>query len=467
MTALLDATDEQMVALAGLVESLHVAEATLSSMQAARDGLLALAGRLAIDIAKQGDHPDRGDHSIRTVAAEIGAVQRASDRTVERRMASASLLVEQFPAVWRAQGDGRISAGHSRVIVDAGSQIEDDADRAAYAAAVLPLAEEESPNRLRALARRIAERFAPSTIDERHRRARSQRRVWVSDGEDGMAGLHVHAPATLVHGMFDRLSQAAHIIREENRRAKKEAAREGRDFDADDRTVDEIRADLLADLVLTGTWSGHDSEDGLLSEIRGRVEVTVPVTTLMQDDGAEIDTEDDEDADADDTDADARPDARARSTAPAPPAELDGALPVDGRTARCLAGAAAIWDRVLTHPVSGRMLAVDGYRPSPRLRRHLRARDQRCRFPGCGIVARKCDLDHNHAAAAGGATCDTNLAAFCRRHHVLKHNSPWHVEQRPGGILEWTSPTGRTYIDRPPPQHTVRFSPVGDDPPPF
>ncbi|MCM3780184.1 hypothetical protein [Microbacterium hydrocarbonoxydans] len=106
MTALLDATDSQMTALAGLVEMLRLADQTLASMQAARDGLLAIANRLAIDIAKQGAHPDGGDHAIRAIAAEIGAVQRVSDRTVERRMADAMLLVEQFPTVWAAQGRG-------------------------------------------------------------------------------------------------------------------------------------------------------------------------------------------------------------------------------------------------------------------------------------------------------------------------------------------------------------------------
>ncbi|MBT2476048.1 DUF222 domain-containing protein, partial [Microbacterium sp. ISL-103] len=206
MTALLDATDSQMATLADLVASLEAAESTLSSMMAARDGLLAIAGRLAVDIAKQGDHPDRGDHSIRTIAAEIAASQHVSDRTVERRMMAAGMLVDLFPSVWAAQGAGRISAAHSRVIADAGSHLESASDRASYAAIILPLAEVESPNRLRALARRVAERFAPTTVSERHRKARSQRRVWMTDGEDGMAALHTHAPAALIHGMFDRLS---------------------------------------------------------------------------------------------------------------------------------------------------------------------------------------------------------------------------------------------------------------------
>ena len=451
MTALLDATDTQMATLAGLVASLEAAESTLSSMTAARDGLLAIAGRLAIDIAKQGDHPDKGDHSIRTIAAEIAAVQHVSDRTVERRMMSAGMLVDLFPSVWAAQGAGRISAAHSRVIVDAGAHLVSESDRAAYAAVVLRLAEAESPTRLRALARRVAQRLAPSTMTTRHRTARAQRRIWITDGEDGMAALHAHAPAALIHGMFDRLSQMAHAVRTENLRAQREAAREGRDFIADDRTVDEIRADLLVDLVLTGAPAGHDTEDGLLGEIDARIEVTVPVTTL-------IDTDGDDDGASEDGPAPGSEGRDGSTTGRAPAAELDGVVPIDAATARILAGAASGWDRVLTHPIDGRALAVDRYRPSRRLRRHLRARDQRCRFPGCGVTARKCDLDHNHAASSGGETCESNLASFCRRHHVLKHHSPWHVAQGPGGVLEWTSPTGRTYIDAPPVPNTVTFT---------
>lgn len=470
-----------MAMLADLVASLQAAQSTLASMQAARDGLLALAGRLAIDVAKQGDHPDKGDMTIRAVAAEIGAVARVSDRTVERWMSDASWLVDAFPAVWQAQGAGRISAGHSRVIVDAGSHIEDAADRAAYAAVVLPLAETESPNRLRPLARRIAERFQQRTMDERHRNARTRRRVWATEGDDAMADLHLHAPAVLVHGMMDRLSQMAHTIRDANQRAAREARLAADDsFIADDRTVDEIRADLLVELVLTGTPTGHDAPDGLLGAIRAHVEITVPITTLMGNDMRPGDTLSDEQPPAGPTgESDAASEGTAESGAggaacgvglgarfratPRLTAELDGMTPTDTATARALAGHATVWTRVLTHPITGALLAVDRYRPSEQLKRHLRARDQRCRFPGCRITARKCDLDHNQSAIAGGATCDDNLSAFCRRHHMLKHHSPWHVTPQPKGALEWTSPTGRTYIDRPPPQNTVVFDESAED----
>ncbi|MBO0981671.1 HNH endonuclease signature motif containing protein, partial [Microbacterium sp. SD291] len=122
--------------------------------------------------------------------------------------------------------------------------------------------------------------------------------------------------------------------------------------------------------------------------------------------------------------------------------------------------------RLLTHPITGALLAVDRYRPSAHLRRLLRARDQRCRFPTCGYPAAGCDLDHTHDAAHGGPTKDTNLGDLCRRHHVLKHHSPWNVEQVEAGVFAWTSPTGRVYVDRPPPPNTVTFT-EDDTPPPF
>jgi len=457
MDALLDATDSQMAALADLVEALAAADATVNAMMAARDGLLAMAGRIVGDISERGEHPESDDMTMRVVAAEIGQRLRVSDRTVERRIAQAACLVDAFPEVWRAQGAGLITAAHAHVIVEAGAHLHGD-ERTAYATVVMPLAEVESPNRLRPLAKRIAERFREMSIDERHQKARVRRRVWTADQDDAMADLTMHGPAVLVHAMMDRLSQMAHALRTTNVRAEKEARAAGVEHEADLRSVDEIRADLLTDLVLTGTPAGHDT-DGLLGEVRGRIEITVPVTTLM---GADLGAGDTTGGDADSADAPDGDDVAGADSAFAPPGLLDGAVPIDTRTARMLAGTATGWDRVLTHPLTGAVLAADRYRPPEGLRRHLRARDQRCRFPTCGLPARRCDLDHTHPAASGGETTADNLGAFCRRHHTLKHASPWHVSQRAGGVLEWTSPTGRTYVDIPPPPNTVVFASSSD-----
>jgi hypothetical protein len=296
---------------------------------------------------------------------------------------------------------------------------------------VLEFAEDESPNRLRPIAERLAEQYQARSLEERHQEAREKRTVWAKEHPDGMAELGVFGPAALVHGAYDRLTQMAKSLTAVQKESTD--AEPGEDLVPDPRTLGQKRADLAFDLLLTGAPTGHDTPDGLLAAITANVTVTVPALTLMGVTGIE-----------------------------SPDAELEGRSPIDPATARLLAGAATGWDRVLTHPISGELLAVDRYRPGEHLKRHLRARDQRCRFPGCGMPARNDDLDHTKDAALGGPTTDDNLAALCRRHHVLKHHSPWHVTQLGDGLLEWTSPTGHVYIDRPPPQNTVTFDTEDD-----
>ncbi|MDQ0646016.1 hypothetical protein QFZ53_000212 [Microbacterium natoriense] len=444
MTALVDATIEQVDALAALTGMLVDVDRTIGQLQAVRDGILATASRLALQVADEAGHEDFGDLSTRTVAAELGAALRVSDRTVQRRMAEASFLVERFPRVWQAQGAGRISAGHARVIVEAGEHLDDAADRDAYSEQIIGFAETESPNRVGRMARRVAERFQPRGLDDRHKDARTKRRIWVNDRPDGMAELGMHGPAALIHGAYDRITAMGRALQTGScvptgasfgPAATGDSATEP-DVVPDARTFDEIRCDLALDMLLTGAPAGHDTPEGLLAAITAAVSVTVPVLSL---------------AGVDST-----------------PAELNGRCPIDDATAKALVGAASGWDRVLTHPVTGGVLAVDRYRPSADLRRHLQARDQRCRFPGCGMPARDSDLDHTIDHAFGGETTDANLGALCRRHHVLKHHTPWHVEHLDGGVYSWTSPTGQIYIDRPPPVNTVTFTEAPDEPePPF
>ncbi|PCE14386.1 hypothetical protein AUC47_03945 [Microbacterium sp. SZ1] len=497
----MDATTEQVAAVGAITGTLVALDRAISSLMACRDGLLATGARIALQTvhdADDGDARDRdsrahdaGEMALRAVAAEFAAALRLSDRTVQRRMADAELLVLQFPVLWHAQGDGRLSAVQSRTIIDAGLHLDDADDRDAYAAEMLKWAQTESPSRLARRARRVADRIQRRTIDERHQSAREHRAVWVKERADGMAELGLLGPAALVHGAYDRITaMSKSVAGEEAERTTSEAERttleaertpleaevstreadaSTREADASTREADastqkseprrgrrggegdlpsagtvrdafggprhgapetaptprtlaQIRCDLTLDLVLTGAPAGHDSDDGMLAAIAGSVSVTVPVQTLM-----------------------------GTSTMPA---ELDGRIPIDSATARRLAGGASGWDRILTHPVSGRLLAVDRYRPSAELKRHLRARDQRCRFPGCGQLPRDCDIDHTRDHALGGSTDGGNLGTLCRRHHSFKHHTPWHVQHLGDALYAWTSPTGRTYVDAPPEQNT-------------
>jgi hypothetical protein len=200
----------------------------------------------------------------------------------------------------------------------------------------------------------------------------------------------------------------------------------GTDLRDDLRTMDQRRADILLDLVLAADPVGHDAGPEV---IHATVSITVPVLALTDD----------------------------RVRDPFEAVMLDGYGPIDADTARMLAADAPGWDRILTHPITGAVLAVDRHRPSEQMRRHLRVRDQHCRFPGCRMPTRTCDADHTLDFARCGRTTAENLANLCRRHHTLKHQTSWTVVQGRGGVLEWTSPPGSTYTDRP--VSTVAFAP--------
>ncbi|MFL6080562.1 MAG: HNH endonuclease signature motif containing protein [Ornithinibacter sp.] len=93
-------------------------------------------------------------------------------------------------------------------------------------------------------------------------------------------------------------------------------------------------------------------------------------------------------------------------------------------------------------------LATDAYRPGAELAALVRARDGRCRFPGCSVAARFCDLDHVRPWPTGRTTA-TNLLTLCRRHHRIKQRPGWRLRLAPDGSATWTDPTGLTRTTAP------------------
>ncbi|MBO0824032.1 MAG: HNH endonuclease, partial [Actinobacteria bacterium] len=85
------------------------------------------------------------------------------------------------------------------------------------------------------------------------------------------------------------------------------------------------------------------------------------------------------------------------------------------------------------------------YRPSPRLREYVCARDITCTFAVCRQPAWRTDLDHTVPWHLGGPTASSNLGARCRTHHKIKQLTGWKVEQSLTGAFTWTTPVGNTY----------------------
>jgi len=104
-------------------------------------------------------------------------------------------------------------------------------------------------------------------------------------------------------------------------------------------------------------------------------------------------------------------------------------------------------------PTAAELCSEPRYRPSAKLARFVRNRDQTCCFPGCNRPAERCDVDHSTPHGPGGLTHPGNLKCLCRKHHLLKTfwtgKTGWTDQQLCDGTIVWISPTGHRYT-RPP-----------------
>ncbi|GEO92738.1 hypothetical protein KFL01_20440 [Kocuria flava] len=375
-------------------------------------------------------------------AAEVGVALRLPAGTAATVVAEALVLIEDLPDVLTALEAGTITWPHARVAVQQWQELVDEAPRDALPVdrAVVLVQEmlERAPHvtvaQLRAFAHRRRARLLADAEERRRRAARKHRTVWVEPAEDGLAWVHALLDAPVARAVEDRVERLAGTVLAAERQRVPDGlqARPGTGpEDREQRSAGEVRADVLADLLLDGELP---ERSGVPRGIRGRVCVTVPVGILLAPDAAAGWTS---------------------SPASGAAAELEGYGPIGAEVARRLAAGAGSWHRLLTHPVSGVVLEHDRsvYAVPADLRRHLRVRDDTCRFPGCRRPAGGADVDHTVAWEDGGTTGASNLAHLCRHHHLVEHRGgplgQWSVRRVPGpggardpGVLEWRSPSG-------------------------
>ncbi len=445
--------EDYLAALAGIVAEVGDVAVELAQVQVRELRALAAAGQLAeAQTAQRNARVQVHDMALRSIAAEVGGVMRFTDRTVQRRIGEARTLIEGFPATVEAWEQGRIVRGHAIAIVETGTSLPAEM-WSEFEQLAISRCEKDTPNRVRGELEILAHRMHPRSFAERHEDAAATRCVRIVPGRDGMSDVVATVSTVIAEGIHDRLTQQARAIidtRDERVAAHGgdgvafgEAATAHSDSDdaaaivaTDQRSIDQVRADVFADLLLAGTPALDDTRDttaGPLGAIRARVQVLIPAATLTgEDDG---------------------------------PCDLTGRSPIDPATARTLAGDTGMWERLFHDPTTGVTVSTDSYRVPSGMRRFLQARDQHCRFPGCRVAAIRCEVDHTHDHALGGRTELSNLAHLCQRHHSMKQFTAWRVRQLKGGVLEWTSPLGRTYReDAPTP--AVAFTPAAPPPPP-
>ncbi|HEX5858984.1 MAG TPA: DUF222 domain-containing protein, partial [Microbacterium sp.] len=262
--------DAEAAILDSLVTTIVEARAGIAALQAFEARALAAAAALGEEQMSRVSSPASRDREIplRSIAAELAAAVRTSDRSVQRQLNEAALLVNGFPRTLGAWGEGRISRAHVSVIVQAGFGISDPEARGRYEEAVLARAIAETPGRLAPIAKLLADRAQPRTLADRHVEARDGRGVRVTELADGMGELVAILPSVLARGIFDRLTEQARTIEDAAGAAVGVEITNSQDCASgdlsgrppadtrrlvnDDRTTDHLRADILADMLLTG-----------------------------------------------------------------------------------------------------------------------------------------------------------------------------------------------------------------------
>lgn len=392
--------------------------------------------RAATALAPPAASPQEATAWEMALVAEVACVLTVSERSAGALLCDSQALTTALPLTLDALQAGTVSWQHARIMVDETSSLDPAGSAALEAHFLDPAAPDPArgcpagelvPGRFRAKARTWRERHHPVSIERRHTKSATDRRVEFVPDRDGMAWLNTYLPADTAAGIWERTTAAARAL-------------QGPD---EARTLAQLRADIAATLLLTGNGtssSGTTSTDtgtpdgingalpaggaglgecaaGGVPSPRAQVLVTVPVMSLM---GASDE-----------------------------PAVLDGYGPIPPSMARRLiADGAGSFYRVLTDPRDGAPLEIGrtSYRLTKAQRQWLRLRDGKCPFPGCSNPSLDNEADHLLAWADGGTTGIANLGQPCPKHHRLKHGSAW----TPAGASKdsppgWISPSGRHY----------------------
>ncbi|MFU8945258.1 DUF222 domain-containing protein [Mycetocola zhadangensis] len=422
---------------------------------------------------------ERADLALRSFTAELACTLRISERTASGLIEDSAALMHRLPLTLTALREGEISYRHAQQLVDQTSTLSDEA-AAELEERALPFAKTMTVARFRQKTRMLRERLQPESAVQRCVSSVRDRRVEIVPAADGMAWISLFTTAPIAEAIFD-------TVRAQSMRLRSPS---------EPRSLAQLDADVLVGGVFESFTGEFSTPDPTGTRVFGTglgttrydtepaTDEDVPVIsgsafgTFAQSDTAAAST--DRAGHAEDTERGARRAVyRIRCTGPGAdpvqsfrkivptvmvtvpvltllgksvvPAILDGYGPIDPETARDLASQAPEFSRLLTHPETGVALSLGHtrYKPSAAMRRFLRYRDGYCRFPGCSRKAVSCDVDHTDPYESGGDTDVNNLASLCPKHHRVKHETDWEVEQLGDGVLKWTSPQGRVYLTHP------------------
>lgn len=347
------------------------------------------------------------------VTAELALARGESEHVVRRELEWARQLTSRLPNTLAALARGDIDLTKASKVVNQTKPLS-----TTNAGRVDTIVADKLKDRSAASVRRIAynavHRVDPDGAAARARQRRTERKVALRHREDAMATVSAYLPAEQASAVYARIDRSARAMRSRT----------------EERTTDQLRADMLADLLLADCSCGRREESGdprssarLLPKGRtGKAEIYIHIDfdTLIG----------------------------IRDN----PAQLSGHGPIPAEVAKRIASdRTSTWRRIITDPHTGAPLDVgrERYRPPAVTADFVKVRDRECRFPGCHRPAEFTDLDHVRPHGCDGTTCEGNLVGLCRRHHIVKHTPGWEFELEADGSLRITTPEGTVRTGKP------------------
>ena len=194
----------------------------------------------------------------RSIRLELACALRITEHAAGELFGLAEAVVHRYPAVWESLGRARMTERHAEILVAAVDAVEPEFREQILTEGVV-LAETQPVGTFRRLLRKLVDTVRVITLPERHEHALQGRRVVVEPAADGMAWLMALVPAVEAHAIYGRATAIAKVLVKQPDEA---------------RTVDQIRADVVCDLLIDGDTTLHPKK---ARGIRATVVVTVPV----------------------------------------------------------------------------------------------------------------------------------------------------------------------------------------------
>lgn len=408
------------------------------------------AAEICASVADQPGFREADASTVRAIAGEpdalvvdeVVAATGLPEAEIYRRTRLACGTTRRMGVLWDALATGRTTLARACRVAQVSAALDHESAAVVASRVLAPprgCEVRSHPSFVRELRRQVL-LHCP---DQATRRADAlrQRAAWASVDDEiaGTGRLTLTGDLTRVVAAFERVDGLARGFR---------AA-------GDPRTLEQLRSDILLDLVMRG-WPSHPhtapvTVDGEHPQVRdplgtldavgeappASVQLVVAMSTLLGLDDAT--------------------------------AELPGWGTVTAEHARQAAFAAgSVWRRLVVDPVTGAAteLSTQRYRPTAAMAAQVAAFDGTCRAPGCQAPPSRCDLDHL-LPWPRGQTAVPNLQLLHRRHHNHKTFGTWTAvnasdHDAAPRTVDWTTAAGRRYHTLPHNYLDPAAHPAGD-----